>query len=65
MSAARARRRFLAWERYNARCRRIGGRYTKRRDAISLAHAAWFARAQYQGRWAPNGIRDVRLTGWS
>jgi hypothetical protein len=64
MSALRARRRFLAWERYEARCVKLDARTSVRRQGFSTAHAVWFSRAMYQGRWAPNGIRYVRLTGW-
>ncbi len=61
MSAARARRRFLRWHRYQQRTVVLAGEQ-RRRDGgwfrgyimagYDLAHA---------GRYAPNGIRDVRL----
>jgi len=65
MSALRSYRRFLAHERFLARCEKIGGRTTMKAHGFSHPHAIWFWRAQAQGRWAPNGIRDVRLKGWN
>lgn len=65
MSALRSKRRYLKWERYYARAARLNAAITMHRHNISYAHAVAMARWAGQGRWAPNGIRDVRLTGWS
>lgn len=64
MSALRSKRRYLKWERYEARATRLNAAITMHGSGISAAHAVAMGRWAEQGRWAPNGIRHVRLTGW-
>lgn len=57
MSAARARRRLMAHERYQRRALDLGARCALRNGGTSEAHATWFWRAMAVGRWSPIGIR--------
>lgn len=67
MRAARAKRRWLAWNRYVGRCEKVTeqrfrfGRYTRDRRHWWPRHqamAAAYARYQEVGRVAPHGIRE-------
>jgi hypothetical protein len=61
VNVSRARRRFLRWHRYQTRTVALAGRQRRRDCGWFRGYIMANHDLTYANRWAPKGIRDVRL----